>query len=139
MMRPRGPRQPRRGAGGATAPRPTERIEWRRLLGLLRPYRWRLAVAGVLLILFNGLGLIFPLVIRTLLNSILVQRNAALLNQVVIFLIGIFVAQAVVGAVQGYLITSLGERLSFDLRTQLFRHLQRLPMAFFDARRTGEL
>jgi subfamily B ATP-binding cassette protein MsbA len=110
-----------------------------RTLTLLRPYRGRLILAALLLIITNGLGLLFPLVIRTLLNSILGQRQPGLLNLVVVALLGVFLAQAIFGAVQGYLVTSLGERLSFDLRTRLFRHLQRLPLSFFDSRRTGEL
>ena len=111
----------------------------RRTLTLLRPYRWRLIVAAFLLIVTNGLGLLFPLVIRTLLNTILGQRQAGLLNLVVGVLLGVFLLQALLGALQGYLVTSLGERLSFDLRTRLFGHLQRLPLHFFDSRRTGEL
>jgi len=54
-------------------------------------------------------------------------------------LLVVFLLQSVLGALQGYLVTSLGERLSFNLRTMLFRHLQRLSLTFFDARRTGEL
>ena len=111
----------------------------RRTLTLLRPYRWRLITAALLLIVTNGLGLLFPLVIRTLLNTILSQRQASLLNLIVVVLLGVFLLQALLGALQGYLVTSLGERLSFDLRTRLFRHLQRLPLHFFDSRRTGEL
>jgi ATP-binding cassette, subfamily B, bacterial MsbA len=111
----------------------------RRVLSLLRPYRWLLVVAAFLLALTNGLGLLFPLVIRTLLNTILVQRNERLLNLVVVVLLAVFILQALLEAVQSYLITSFGERLSFDLRTKLFQHLQRLPLSFFDHRRTGEL
>ena len=111
----------------------------RRTLKLLRPYGWRLIIAALLLIVTNGLGLLFPLVIRTLLNTILGQRQARLLNLVVGVLLSVFLLQALLGALQGYLVTSLGERLSFDLRTKLFQHLQRLPMSFFDSRRTGEL
>lgn len=111
----------------------------RRTLALLRPYRWRLIIAALLLMLTNGLGLLFPLVIRTLLNTILGQHQSGLLNLVAGLLLGVFLAQALLGALQGYLVTSLGERLSFDLRTRLFRHLQRLPLSFFDSRRTGEL
>jgi subfamily B ATP-binding cassette protein MsbA len=111
----------------------------RRTLTLLRPYRWRLISAALLLIVTNGLGLLFPLVIRTLLNTILSQHQAGLLNLLVGVLLGVFLLQALLGALQGYLVTSLGERLSFDLRTKLFRHLQRLPLHFFDSRRTGEL
>lgn len=114
-------------------------ISLSRVLQLLRPYRWKLATAGVLLAMTGGLSLVYPLVIRTLLNTILSQHNAGLLNIVVGLLLIVFVLQAVLGAVQGYLVASLGERLSFDLRTKLFRHLEMLSLRFFDARRTGEL
>jgi ATP-binding cassette, subfamily B, bacterial MsbA len=122
-----------------TPRRDRAKISPTRVLALLRPYRWRLVVAAVLLVLTNGLGLLFPLVIRTLLNTILGQHNEHLLNMVVVVLLAVFILQAVLGALQGYLVTSLGERLSFDLRTTLYRHLQRLPLSFFDSRRTGEL
>jgi subfamily B ATP-binding cassette protein MsbA len=115
------------------------RIRLRRLLGLLHPYTGRLILASLLLILSNGLGLVFPLVIRSLLDSILTQGDEALLTDVVGFLFVVFLAQMVVSSVEGYLVTALGERLTFDLRTLLFRHLQRLPLSFFDSRRTGEL
>src|SRR5260221_1703480 len=123
----------------ATPRRDRAKISPTRVLALLRPYRWRLVVAAVLLVLTNGLGLLFPLVIRTLLNTILGQHNERLLNMVVVVLLAVFILQAVLGALQGYLVTSLGERLSFDLRTTLYRHLQHLPLSFFDSRRTGEL
>ncbi len=110
-----------------------------KVIGLLRPYAWQLAIAGILLILTNGLGLIFPLVIRTLLDTVLVQRNAAQLNKLVGVLAVIFLAQALIGTGQGYMVTAIGERLSFGLRTSLFRHLQLMPLSFFDQRRTGEL
>ncbi len=111
----------------------------RRTMALLRPYRWQLLFAALLLVVTNGLGLLFPLVVRTLLNTILEQHQSNLLNLIALVLVGVFLLQALLGAVQGYLVTALGERLSFDLRTRLFRHLQRLPMSFFDSRRTGEL
>ena len=110
-----------------------------RVLSLLRPYRWWILAAGMLLVITNSLWLFFPLVIRTLLNTIIGQHNEQLLNIVVLVLIVVFIVQAALSALQGYLITSLGERISFDLRNMLFRHLQRLPLSFFDSRRTGEL
>ncbi len=141
------PQTPDRGDQSTTRPprrltpeaRQKRRNEIRRLVGILQPYRGRLIIGAILLAVTSGLGLIFPLVIRSLLNTILQQHDAALLNNVALALIGVFVLQAILGAWQGYLLTSVGERLSFDLRTGLFRHLQRLPMSFFDQRRTGEL
>ena len=123
--------------GNKRAKRPT--ISFGRLVTLLRPYVGRLLGAGVLLIITGGLGLLFPLVIKQFLDSILNQHNDSLLNLVAGALLIVFVIQAVLSAFQGYLLTSVGERLSVDLRTNLFRHLQALPMRFFDQRRTGEL
>jgi len=119
--------------------RANPKISLPRVLALLRPYRWQLIAAAILLVITDGLGLLYPLVIRSLLNTILGRHNAGLLNLVVVFLLVVFVLQAAFGALQSYLVTSFGERLSFDLRTLLFRHLQRLSLSFFDSRRTGEL
>ncbi len=119
--------------------RANAKISLPRVLALLRPYRWQLIAAAILLVITDGLGLLYPLVIRSLLNTILSHHNAGLLNLVVVFLLVVFILQAVFGALQSYLVTAFGERLSFDLRTLLFRHLQRLSLSFFDSRRTGEL
>src|SRR5260221_9354743 len=79
----------------ATPRRGRAKISPTRVLALLRPYRWRLVVAAVLLVLTNGLGLLFPLVIRTLLNTILGQHNERLLNMVVVVLLaGFFFPEA---------------------------------------------
>jgi ATP-binding cassette, subfamily B, bacterial MsbA len=122
-----------------SARRDKTKVSLRRALTLLRPYRWRIVAATMMLVLTTGLSLLFPLVVRTFLNTIVGQHNDRLLNLVVGALLVVFLLQAVLGAVQSYLTTSLGERLSFDLRTMLFRHLQWLPLSFFDHRRTGEL
>ncbi|HEX9069039.1 MAG TPA: ABC transporter ATP-binding protein [Ktedonobacterales bacterium] len=116
-----------------------QRTASRQLFALLRPYRGRLVFAALFLVLSQGLSLVFPLGLRSLLDTILVQRSTALLTTIVIALLIIFVVQMALSAVQNYIVTSLGERLTFDLRTRLFRHLQRLPLSFFDSRRTGDL
>ena len=70
--------------GGAK--RPEKPVPLRRIAGILRPYYGRIVVAAILLIASNGLGLVFPLIIRSLLNTILVQRDERLLNTVVLVL-----------------------------------------------------
>ncbi len=84
-----------------------KRIPFARIAQLLKPYRWQLLAAGVLLVLTDLFSLAYPLVIPTLLNTILGQRNERLLNVVVLTLLVLFVLQAVLGAVQGYLVAFL--------------------------------
>jgi subfamily B ATP-binding cassette protein MsbA len=126
-------------AGGSPGRRTKRQTSLRRLLGLLGPYRGSLVVSGILLIITSGLGLVFPLVIRQFLSTVLQQRDEQLLNEIVIGLLALFVLQAVLGAVQGYLLTSTGERLSASLRMKLFERLQFLPLAYFDRHRSGEI
>ena len=138
-----GPRRPVKDReDGEAQAQPNVRIRisaLQRLFSLLRPYSGRLVIAALLLLVTSGLGLIFPLVIGRFLNTILTNQSTSFLDAVAAALFAVFILQAVLSSIQGYILTSVGERLSVDLRVQLFGRLQSLPMSFFDQRRTGEL
>lgn len=124
----------------------TKRLSPRQTLGFIRllapriaPYKQALFVAGVLLLLATGIGLAFPLVVRELLDSAFLAGDAKLLNLIALGLIVLFAVQAVINFGQSYLTASISERVVADLREELFRSLVHQPLAFFDARRVGEL
>lgn len=110
-----------------------------RLLPRLRPYRGRLAVAAVCLLVAAGVGLAFPQVVRHLLDAAFQQHDRALLDRVALGLIGLFALQGVMNYVQVFLLTSTTERVVAALRQEVFAHLVRLSPGFFTERRTGEL
>ena len=110
-----------------------------RLWPLIRPYRWRLAVATVCLIASAAVGLAFPQIVRGLLDAAFVRHDGALLDRIALLLVGLFTLQAASNFAQTYLLTSTGERVVARLREELFRHLLRLSPGFFAERRTGEL
>ncbi len=114
-------------------------VNWRRLLGYLKPYRGRMGLAIVALILSTGFGLAFPAIIVQLLNSVTQSAQTSSLNLLAGLLIGIFLLQAVFGFVQSYLLAYIGERIVLDLRTSLYSHLQQLSLDFYAARRVGDL
>ena len=111
----------------------------RRLFALLHPYRLQLLGAGALLLLSTAAGLLFPLGLQQLIDSVFVSRDARLLNIVALGLLLLFVLQAVATFWQGYLAASAGERMGKDLTVRLVDHLLRLSLRDFDTRRTGEL
>jgi subfamily B ATP-binding cassette protein MsbA len=78
-------------------------------------------------------------IIRRLVDLVLVQRDAAALDSVVIELGWLFLAQGVLTMGHSYLTASIGQHVVTDLRAQLFAHLQTLSLSFFARRRTGEL
>jgi len=111
----------------------------RRLVPRVRPYRGQLLVALVLLVVSTAVGLVFPLVVRQLLDAAFLAANGARLNQVAVGLLVLFAFQAVINFGQSYLMAGVSERVIADLRKDLFGHLALQPPGFFSMRRVGEL
>lgn len=110
-----------------------------RLLPLLHPYRARLSLAAVCLLIAAAAGLVFPLVLRYLLDAAFELRDRLALNRVALVLLGVFAVQAIMNFVQVYLLSATTERIIATLREQTFAHLIQLSPSFFTERRTGEL
>lgn len=110
-----------------------------RLLPLVRPYRGRLAIAALCLVVAAGVGLAFPQVVRTLLDAAFQRHDRALLDRVALGLLALFALQGLMNFIQVYLLTSTTERVVARLREDVFSHLVRLSPGFFTDRRTGEL
>jgi ATP-binding cassette, subfamily B, bacterial MsbA len=110
-----------------------------RLLPLIRPYRGRLAIAALCLLVAAAVGLAFPQVVRTLLDAAFQRHDRSLLDRVSLGLIGLFALQGAMNFIQVFLLTSTTERVIAQLREDVFSHLVRLSPGFFTDRRTGEL
>ncbi len=126
--------------GGGTDEKP--HVTWallRRVLGYARPYRW--AIVGMLAaILTNtGLGLLTPLILRDLVDRTLPARDTDRLNLLAVGLILIPLLSGAVGVVERWLNARIGEGVIYDLRVNLYAHLQRMSLRFFTHTRTGEL
>jgi subfamily B ATP-binding cassette protein MsbA len=110
-----------------------------RLLSYTKPYRVRLIVALISLLIAGGLGLAFPQVVGMLIDAAFVERDSHKLNQFALLLVGLFASQAGFSFLRTYLLSYTGERIVADVRTQLYNHLTELPVSFFANRRVGEL
>ena len=124
------------GGGGRDKRRPSLAM-YRRLLRFVQPYRINLVLAAALLILSTVLGLVWPQVVLRVLDAGL--KDAALLDELVLALIGVLLIRAAIDGVRQYVMTWTGERVIFDLRMEIVRHLQSLSLSFFTRRKTGEL
>lgn len=109
------------------------------MVPLLRPYTARLAVAFVFLLVAAAAGLVFPGVLRFLLDAAFEQRDRQALDRIALGLLGVFAIQGVANYIQVRLLSSTTERIIATLREHTFAHLIRLSAAFFTERRTGEL
>ena len=112
----------------------------RDLLRFVRPYRRWLAFALVGVTFSAALGLVFPRIMGDLVDTALVGSGTTEnLDRVALLLVGVFAAQAAFNALRVYALDVVGEGVVADLRRAVYDRVVRLPIPFFDSRRTGEI
>lgn len=110
-----------------------------RVLALARPEVPLLAVATLCLLVGSGTSLVAPQGIRILMDAVTTQQHTERLGEMVLAFMALFVVGAVFIFLRAYLFTLAGERVVMRLRQQLFSHLLKQEVAFFDKEKTGEL
>jgi ATP-binding cassette subfamily B protein len=111
----------------------------RRLLAYLHSYRWHTVLALLLLLLQSGLALIGPRLTEQALDAAIPRQDVALLGLLASLYLGVLLFEFVVEYGGALLTTWIGQRVMFDLRMQIFEHLQRLSISFYDRNPVGRL
>ena len=113
------------------------------LLPFFRPYRGRIALAVVFLVLAALATLAFPLALRSLIDGGLVQSDKGLqvmaLREHFAVLFGVSVALGLFSAGRFYMVSWLGERITADLRNAVYGHVLHQSPQFFESTQTGEV
>jgi ATP-binding cassette subfamily B protein len=128
--------------GEAPPERPADpevrRTNLRRIGSLFKPYWRRLSVLLGLIVLSAGLGVVPAFLLRRLLVALEAHdTHAVSLNAAGMIVIA--VVAGILSVIQTLLSNQVGQRVMHDLRAKVFRHLQRLSLAFFTRTRTGEV
>jgi ATP-binding cassette, subfamily B, multidrug efflux pump len=111
----------------------------RRLLVYVRPYRWLSGLAVLMLLATALLALVGPLLTRRVLDVAVPSRDVALLTTLALAYAAALVVELALEYGQALLTTFIGQRVMHDLRLQLFAHLQRLSIPYFDRNPVGRL
>ena len=125
----------------------------KRLLTYLRPYRLQVVVALVAIVLKAGADVLGPYLTKvaidkylanhteahSLLDRFLSPRPMTGIAQIAAMYIGLLLLSFLLEFAQTYIMQWAGQKVMFDLRSQIFRHLQRLHIAFFDRNPVGRL
>lgn len=111
----------------------------RRLFAYVRPYGWLVAGALLLLMTQGALQLVGPMMTRRVIDVAIPAGDGALIRDSVLLFVAALVTQVAFAYVETILTGTLGQRVMHDLRRQIFAHLQRLPIAFFDRNPVGRL
>jgi ABC-type multidrug transport system fused ATPase/permease subunit len=119
--------------------RPFSRVTARRILSFARPHRRALITFGVLSVVSAMLTVATPLLAGHVVDAIVEHKASSTVILLAVAIAVIAVADAVLGVVNRYFSSRIGEGLIWNLRTAVFDHVQRMPVAFFTRTRTGAL
>ncbi|MCR0987999.1 ABC transporter ATP-binding protein [Streptomyces albidoflavus] len=119
--------------------RPLARATVRRIAAFARPHRVRIGWFVVLSVATALLAVATPVLAGQVVNAFVSGSDPSLVTRLALLIAGIAVAEAGLGMVARGLSARLGEGLILDLRTAVFDHVQRMPVAFFTRTRTGAL
>jgi ATP-binding cassette subfamily B protein len=111
----------------------------RRILRFAAPYKRMLAIFLVLIVIDAVIGVANPLIYRDIINNGILGHRSSLIVALALLVAGLAVADAVLSLGQRYFSARVGEGLIFDMRSKVFAHVQRMPLAFFTRTQTGAL
>ncbi|WP_169581374.1 MULTISPECIES: ABC transporter ATP-binding protein [Microbacterium] len=114
----------------------------RRVMALFRPYTAQLVVTAILVVVGAGLAVIPPLIVQRIFDDALFPVDGSppdmpLLWRLVGLMIALFLASAGLGVLQTWFTSTVGNKVTGDLRVQLFEHLQAMELGFFTRTKTG--
>jgi ATP-binding cassette subfamily B multidrug efflux pump len=125
----------------------------RRLLTYLRPYRWQVTIAMVAIVLKTFCDVMGPYLVKVAIDRYLAPTNGTAsglsswlsprpltgIEQISFIYLGLLIFGFVLDFLKTYFVQWIGQKIMFDLRSQIFRHLQRIHVGFYDKNPVGRL
>jgi ATP-binding cassette subfamily B protein len=111
----------------------------RRVARFFTPYKSRVAISIVAILITAAIGLVNPLLLKLIIDDAIANDDLQKLYLYVGLMIVLPIISGLIGVGQTWLNTVIGQRVMSDLREQLYSHLQQMPLRFFTETRTGEI
>lgn len=111
----------------------------RRVLSYARPYKMQVAIVLITIVVISLFSLLPPLLMRALIDEAIPEGNMRMVTFLGLGMVAVPLINGVVGVIQRRATARMGEGIIYDLRRQLFDHLQHMSLGFFTNTKTGEL
>ena len=111
----------------------------RRILSYLLPYRLQFILVFVTILVSAVLGLLPSIITGRIVDEALVGKNMALLIRLLILAFVTLSASQVISVLESYINSWISQRIIFDMKNQMYDHLQHMPHAFFTSEKQGDI
>lgn len=126
--------------GTATCPVCSNKSEtFMRLVSYLKPYKGKVFLMLFTTIVFSILNLVDPLLQKIMIDDVILVGRLDLLKWIVIVILAVYVVRSVLQGLRTYQLSWLGQKIIYDVRAQVYYHLQKLGLPYYDRRRTGSI
>ena len=110
-----------------------------RILGYLKPYWLQFLLVFAAILLSATVGLLPSIITGRIVDEALVGKNMKLLIQLLLIAFGTMAASQIIGVMESYINAWISQRIIFDMKNQMYDHLQHMPHAFFTAEKQGDI
>ncbi|NVM04657.1 MAG: ABC transporter ATP-binding protein, partial [Candidatus Helarchaeota archaeon] len=111
----------------------------KRLLGYLKPYKWAVLFAFILLLTSSGFYLVGPHLIKIAIDKYIMKENVAGLSFIALIYLFVLIFGFIMKFFHTYIMQIIGQKVMYDMRMEIFTHLQGLSVSFFDRNPVGRL
>ncbi|MGC9220794.1 MAG: ABC transporter ATP-binding protein [Solirubrobacteraceae bacterium] len=118
---------------------PSRKRDGKRIVALFRPYRVRLSVVLVMIVIASAISMLNPFLLRDALDEGILRHNDTKLTEDVGAMILVSLISQATSVWQTYISNAVGQRVMHDLRAAVYHRLQQMSLAFFTRTRTGEV
>ena len=110
-----------------------------RILGYLKPYSLQFLLVFVTILLSAVVGLLPSIITGRIVDEALVGKNMRLLVQLLVMAFVTLTASQVISVLESYINAWISQRIIFDMKNQMYDHLQHMPHAFFTSEKQGDI
>lgn len=110
-----------------------------RILGYLKPYKFQFILVFLTILISASIGLLPSIITGKIVDQALVNEDMAKLLWLCLAAFGAVIASQVVGVLESYINSWISQRIIFDMKNQMYNHLQYMPHSFFTTEKQGDI
>ncbi|MEG1882357.1 MAG: ABC transporter ATP-binding protein [Clostridia bacterium] len=137
-LRPPGPKGYLTEEEKSSAPKITKALILR-ILSYLRPYWWQFLLVFLTVLVSSVLGLLPSIITGRIVDEALIGQNMRLLIELLVLAFITLIAAQVIGVLESYINAWISERIVYDMKNQMYKHLQCMPHSFFTSEKQGDI
>lgn len=122
----------------ASAPKASKGL-LKRIFSYLKPYKWQFALVFVTIIVSAVVGLLPSIITGRIVDDALVGRNMQLLIRLLFYALLALFGSQLIGVIESYINTWISQKIIFDMKNQMYEHLEYMPHSFYTTEKQGDI